>query len=274
MRELGWQEGRNIVYEQRYTDGDQAKLPALENELIGWRPDVILATTTYVARSLKPKTATIPIVMATSINPVAEGLATSLARPGGNITGMSIIGEAFHAKLVELARALLPGAKRIAYLVNPDRGQVKKYLDDARQAGKALSLEVAPVFARNRKEIEEAFAVFARQDLDALVIVPDAVYVTFRALILERATRTRLPVVGPIAEFAEDGALASYGTSIPAMYGRSAHFVDKILRGAKPGDLPIEQATTFELVVNMRAAKTLGVTIPQSVLVRADRMIE
>jgi putative tryptophan/tyrosine transport system substrate-binding protein len=274
MRELGWHDGTSIVYEQRYAAGDQTKLPELAAEVVAWRPDVILATTTYAAQSLRPKTATIPIVMATSLDPVSEGLAASFARPGGNITGMSIVGEAFHAKLVELTHNLLPNAGRVALLINPDRGQVKKYLYHAREAGTAVGVDVEPIYARNRSEIDSVLAALPAQRFDALIIVPDAVFVYFRALILERATQMHLPAVGPIVEFANDGALASYGTSIPAAYRRSAHFVDKILRGAKPADLPIEQATVFELVINRRVAQKLGVTVPPSVMVRADRVIE
>lgn len=273
MRQFGWQQGRNVVYERRFAAGDHTKLPALTDELIAWRPDVILAGTTYVAQALKPKTSSIPIVLATSLDPVSQGLVASLSRPGGNVTGMSIIGEAFHAKLVEVASTLLPASKRVSVLFNPDRVLVKTYVESAIGAGLGLGVQVIPIFANSEREIEDAVSS-ARQRADVLVVVPDAFFVAFRTLLVGRAAKARCPLIGPISEFAQLGALASYGVNIPASYGRSAYFVDRILRGAKAGDLPIEQASQFELVVNLKTANALGITIPTAALVRADRVIE
>lgn len=273
MRQLGWQGGRNVLYERRFAAGDHRKLATLTDEVIAWRPDVILATTTYVAQALRPKTTTIPIVLATSIDPVSQGLVASLSRPGGNVTGMSIVGEAFHAKLVEVASTMVPGSKRVAVLFNPERVLVKSYVAGAVAAGKALGVDVIPVFAGNVREIQSAFEA-AGQRVDVLVVQPDTLFVTFRTLLVERAAKARWPLIGPISEYAQLGALASYGANIPATYARAAHFTDKILRGAKAADLAIEQVSQFELVVNLKTAKALGIAIPPAVLVRADRVIE
>ncbi len=273
MEQLGWQSGRNVVYESRFADGNHGKLPVLTDEVIASRPDLILATTTYVAQALKPRAAHIPIVLATSLDLVSQGLVASLSRPGGNITGMSIVGEAFHAKLVELASTLLPAHKRVAVLFNPERVLVKAYVEGTIAAGKALGVDVIAVFAGNAGEIQAAFAA-GRQRADVLVVVPDTLFVSLRTSMIEQAAKARWPLIGPISEYAQQGALASYGANIPATYARAAHFADKILRGAKAGDLPIEQVSQFELVVNLKTAKALGIAIPPAVLIRADRVIE
>jgi putative ABC transport system substrate-binding protein len=269
MQRLGWEKGRNVIYEIRSAGGEHSRLPSLADEVIARRPDLILAATTYVGQALKPKTTTIPIVLATSLDPVSQGLVASLKEPGGNITGMSIIGEAFHSKLVEVAVGVVPKAKRVAVLFNPERGLVETYVGSATAAGRSLGVGIVPVFARNAAQIERLTV-----SADVLVIVPEAVFLNARAQIARVASRAALPLVAPFVEFVHLGGLASYGANIEATFARAAHFADRILRGAKPGDLPIEHASQFKLVLNLRAAKSLGIAIPAPMLLRADSVIE
>lgn len=274
MKEHGYQDGRNIVLAVRHYGGDRSKIPALVDELIAWEADVLVANVSSTAAVLKKKTATIPIVMVTAVDAVAEGLVASLARPGGNVTGMTSLGPAMHAKLVELTRELLPRARRIALLVNPGHSLSKSYEAAAAQAAKALALEMVTLEVSGASNMQRFAEQLSKARADALVIATDAVLFGLRDAIVQTALKARVPAVGLLPEFIASGAVATLGFDLAINYRGAARYVDRILKGAKPGELPIEQPTQFELGVNLKAAKGLGLTIPQLVLVRADKVIE
>jgi putative ABC transport system substrate-binding protein len=274
MTDLGYQEGKNLVLAVRYYGSDRSKIAALADELVAWQADVLVANVSSTAAVLKQKTATIPIVMATAVDPVGEGLVTSLARPGGNVTGMTSLSEAVHAKLVELAHELFPHATRIALLVNPSHTLARSNAEVATQAAKTRGLDISTLQLSRASEIEQFGERLSRVRPDALIIVADAVLFFLREPILQAALRAGVPAIAVLPEFAASGALASYGHDITVNFRRAAGYVDRVLKGANPGELPIEQPTQFQLVLNLKTARALGVTIPQPVLVRADKVIE
>jgi len=272
LREVGYVEGQNLVVERRHAEGGLDRLPALATELVGLKPDVILATGETSIRAAGNATKVIPIVMAFADDPVGKGLVASLARPGGNITGVSLVAAGtMAAKRVEVLKEVVPRARRIALLswLGMEAAQMK----EAEQAARVLKIETVLVGVRNG-DYEGAFSTLAAERADALFVVSNPILNRDRKRIIALAARHRLPAIYEWRESAEDGGLLAYGAKVRELNRRVAAYVDKILKGAKPGDLPVEQPTTFELVINLKTAKALGLTIPPSLLARADQVIE
>jgi len=273
LRELGYVEGKNIVIEYRWADGRYDRLPELATELARLNVDVLVTASAAAGMAAKKATQTIPIVMASMGDPVATGLVASLARPGGNLTGSSIFTSEEVAKRLELLRDIFPRAKRVAILLNPDSPLTKLSIEAVTSFAKSLKLDVQQVAARVPAEFEGAFQSMADKRAEALVVFEDPVFSAEAARLAELAMKGRLPSIGQLV-FAEAGGLIGNGANQVELFRRAAVFVDKIIKGTKPGDLPVEQATRFELIINARTARALGLTIPQSILVRADRVIE
>jgi putative ABC transport system substrate-binding protein len=275
LRRLGYEDGKNIAIEYRSTHGDFEKLPALAAELVRLKVDIIVTVVTQASLAAKQATATIPIVMIGVVDPVASGLVSTLARPGGNITGTSGVGADVVAKQLELVRALLPGATRVSALWNPsNRVFQQQMLNEAMSTVPKLRLQLGTVEARTPDDIDRAFVAISKDRPDALLVLADPMLGSQAKRIADLAVRHHLPTVSMIKGYAEAGILATYGQSFEDSYRRAAAYVDRILKGAKPGDLPVEQTTKLELVINLKTAKTLGLTIPQSLLARADEVIE
>lgn len=276
MKEYGYEVGRNLIVDRRYAEGDPARYPALADELIALRPDVLLVSSTGNAIVMKSKTTTIPIVLGSVGDPVGDGLVQSLARPGGNVTGNSLQLFELGAKQIDLMIEVLPRMRRVAVLT--DLSQKKSARDryeqiaNAAATAKNLSLEVHRI--GSPEAVRQAFRKLEGQRADALLINPSPPLNVLRQEICRSAASIRLATVGFSDEWTQDGALLSFGPSWAAAYRRAAYFVDRILKGAKPADLPIEQPTKFSLVINARTARALGVKIPGPVLLRADRVIE
>jgi putative ABC transport system substrate-binding protein len=274
LRELGYVEGQNIRIESRFGGGIEGRLPALMAELIGLNPDLIVTASTDAGPAAKNATANIPIVMAISADAVRDGLVMSLARPGGNVTGMSIFTRETIGKRLELLKETLPGLTRVATIRNSANPSNLPLLRETEVFAEELGLKLHSIGVRDRGELDAAFASIARERAGALSVISDAFMFTNRDSVLALAARNRLPAIYPDKVYVEAGGLISYGPSIPAAFHRAAYFVDRILRGAKPAELPVEQPTKFELVINLKTAKALGLTMPQSILARADRVIE
>lgn len=274
MRALGYAEGRSYVLEVGWTLAKAEDLPVLASEFAVFKPDVILATGEISARAARQVTATIPIVLCYSGDPVAAGFAQSLARPGGNITGVATLNEDLSGKMLEMLLLAVPGSKRVGVLANPDAPSYASVLSNLRKAVGRAGASLLSVEARSEAEVEAGFLRMAREKIAGVVVLGDPLIFQQRRQIADLALKHRMASVYPAKEHVEAGGLLSYGVNIVDGFRRAASFVDRILKGAKPGDLPIEQATTLELVINLKTAKALGITIPQSVLVRADRVIE
>jgi ABC-type uncharacterized transport system substrate-binding protein len=275
LLELGHVEGKTFVLEPRYGEGRFERLSELARELVGLKVGVIVATSDVVIAALKRETQTIPIVMVISTDPVGTGFVASLARPGRNITGLSNISPELSGKRLELLREAVPGLSRVAALWNPDiRGAVLDY-KETEGAARLMGLELQSVEVSRAEDLDRAFSAVTNQRVQALVL-PGANPVGFmnRGKIATFAQRSRLPVMYPTKEYVDAGGLMSYGPSLPDLFRHAATYVDKILKGAKPADLPVEQPTKFELVINVKAAKAIGLTIPQTLLQRADQIIE
>jgi len=272
LRELGYVEGQNIIIEVRWVDEKVERLPDVAAELVRRRPSVIVSQGNAVVAALKQATQTIPIVAAVFGNPLGSGLVASLARPGGNITGLSTATEEMNAKWLQLLKETVPSLSRVAVLWVPGRHRAHRQ----RIEGAAQTLGVTAQFLEvgGRDEVTRAFAALTRGRNGALIVVPDNVTVAHRRLIVDLAAKNRLPGMYPFPAFVVDGGLMSYGANTTDMVRRSATYVDKILKGAKPADLPVEQPTKFWLVINLKTAKALGLTIPPSVLQRADEVIQ
>jgi putative ABC transport system substrate-binding protein len=273
LRELGYIEGKNVMFEMRWASYNAERLSYLAKELVMLKPDVIAAGSNNPAQALRQATTTIPIVMAAG-DPLAAGLVKSLARPGGNITGISNIVTDASPKLLELLLAVLPKLSRVAALWNPSNPASGTALKNIQTAASRLNVKVLPFEAQTPDDIDNAIARMNRENVKAFVVASDALFFSRRHQIAELATKNRMASVSAFRESVEVGGLMSYGSDLSAGARRAAYYVDKILKGAKPGDLPIEQAMTLELVINMKTAAALGITIPQSVLIRADRVIE
>ena len=273
LRDLGYVEGKNIVIEYRWVEGKYERLPDLAAELVRLKVDIIVAQATQGTLAAKRATTTIPIVTPLSGDPVATGLVASLARPGGNVTGSTFFQPELAAKRLELLRDALPRTRRVAVLLNPDQSSHPLIFQAMELTAKSLKLELHQFGVRGPDEFESAFAAMAKRRVDAVAIIEDPSTIANAKAVADLAARKRLPSIGHV-ELAEAGGLMAYGVNIPEMWRRAAVFVDKILKGAKPADLPIERATKFELIVNMKTAKALGIKIPQSILVRADKVIE
>jgi putative ABC transport system substrate-binding protein len=273
LRELGYLEGKNIVIEYRWADDRYEQLPALAGELARLKPDIIVTHGAAGVRAAKNATAAIPIVMANVGDPVTVGLVASLARPGGNVTGSSFFNLELYGKQIELLKEVFPRAKRFAFLVNQDNPSSGPAYAAAEGAAKLLKVELQRFATRGPDEFDSALSAMVNTRIDAVVVQNDAVLTTHAKTIAELAVKRRLPVASG-RELAEAGGMVGYGQNISEMFRRAAYFVDRILKGAKPADLPVERPTRFELVVNMKTAKALGIKIPQSILLRADRVIE
>ena len=274
-RELGYVEGKTFVLEVRYGEAKFERLPELARELVGLKVDVIVAGTDVVIAAVKRETQTIPIVMVNSTDPVGSGFVASLARPGGNVTGLSNISPELSGKRLELLREAVPGLSRVAFLWNPDvRGNVLDY-KETESAARSLRLQLQSVEVSRTEDFDRAFSAVTNQRAQALVLpAGNPVGFSNRGQIASFAQRNRLPSMYPVKEYVDAGGLMSYGPSLSDMYRRAAIYVDKILKGAKPADLPVQQPTKFELVINFKTAKALGLTIPQSLLRRADQVIQ
>jgi putative ABC transport system substrate-binding protein len=274
MRELGYVEGQNWVFDQRFAEGQTERLPALAQELVGSKPDVMLVSTTPGNLAAKAATSTIPIVMVSVADPVGTGIVASLARPGGNITGITNIVAELAAKRLELLKEMVPGATHVAVIVNPDNPNAGPQMRSAEAAAKKLGIRLRPIVAmRSPAELESALEAAARGAPAAIRMIDPLVFI-LRKETAAIAAKLKLPMIYSTPEDAEAGGLIAYGAHIPGQYRQAATFVNKILRGAKPADLPVEQPTTFELVVNVKAAKALGIKVPESILVRANRLVE
>jgi len=272
LKELGWVEGQNMALVIRYAEGHPERLPDLARDLVRSKVDIIVTVGTDVARLVKDVVGSIPLVAAVSEDPVEIGLVSSLSRPGGNMTGVTFVSSELAGKRLELLKEILPRASRVAILWNPTH--VDSEVRELEPAARSLGIKLQSVEARTPEELEAALLAAAAGGADAVMVVPSRMINLNAKRIAEFARERRLPAVSMWGSFAEAGGLVTYGPDIPAMIRRMATHVDRILKGARPGDLPIERPTRFELVVNLRTAKALGVTLPQSLLVRADRVIE
>ena len=277
LRDLGYVEGRNVVIEYRDAEGKPERLPALAAELVALKVDVIVAGATLAALAAKQATRTLPIVFATAGEPVTDGLVTSLARPGGNVTGLSLLAPELVGKRLELLKQAVPGVSRVAVLWQPgglgERTE-KDQLKEADVAARALGVRPQFVEARGPADFDRAFSEITRARAGALAVLPSPMLFGERRRLVDLAAKNRLPAVYPWRESVDAGGLMAYGPNIPDLFRRAATYVDKILKGTKPGDLPVEQPTKFELVINLKTAKTLGLTISPSVLGRADHIVK
>jgi putative ABC transport system substrate-binding protein len=277
LRERGYVEGQNIVIEYRAADGTLERFPALAAELVRLKPEVIVAQGTPAALAAKDATTTIPIVTPVMGDPVGDGLVASLARPGGNITGLTFLGPELVPKRLELLKEALPGVSRVAVLWHPGayaERTMRAMLQETEAAARTLGVHLHLVEVRGPDEFDRAFAAMASARADALLVLPSAMLFNERRRLVDLAARRRLPAMYQLGEFVELGGLMAYGASITDLVRRSATHVDKILKGAKPADLPVEQPTKFELVLNLKTAQALGITIPSSLLFQADRVIQ
>ena len=274
LRDLGWVEGKNISIEDRYAEGRSNRLPELAADLVRLKVDIIVTGFTSDALAGKNATRVIPIVMAAAGDPVASGLVVSLARPGGNITGLSQMSMELGGKRLELLKEMVPKLSRVGVLWNPQGAASPIYWKEVQVPARQLRIQLHSLEARSPNDFEKAFEDALQARADALSIMPDPVFTTNLKRIAGLAAKSRLPSIYHISEFADAGGLVAYGPDRADMFRRAATYVDKILKGAKPGDLPVDQATKFELVINLKTAKAIGITIPQSILVRADRVIE
>ncbi len=274
LRELGYVEGKSIAIEYRYAENKLDRLPALAAELVRLKVDVILSGGPGSTRAAKEATATIPIVMAQDTDPVGTGFVASLARPGGNITGLSTLAPEISGKHLELLKEIVPKLSRVAVLgisTNPGNGQMRKEVELA--AG-ALGIKLQYFDVLSPNDIETAFRAVNKGRAEAVIVLVNSVINSHRTQVVEIAVKNRLPVIYPFLEIVEDGGLMSYGPSYSDSFRRAATYVDKILKGRTPADLPVEQPKKFEFIINLKAAKQIGLTIPPNVLVRADRVIK
>ncbi len=273
LQELGYVDGKNFAIEHRSAAGQFKKLPDLAAELVRLKVDIFVAEGAPAAHAAKNATSVIPIVIGNAADPVGTGLVASLARPGGNITGLSDFNLAVITKRLELIKEVAPSASRIAILLNPGNPTNPLQLKEIQAAAPALAVKLSPLEANGPEEIERAFITIRKERAGALIVFGDPMFGTHRRRITALAVKNRLPAIYGGSDNIDVGGLMSYGTSFQELYRRAAVYVDKILRGAKPADLPIEQPTKFELVINLNAAKQIGLTIPPNVLARADRVI-
>jgi putative ABC transport system substrate-binding protein len=274
LREYGYVEGRNIALEYRFAQGSPEKLRAMAAELVRMTVDIIVTESVLAAQEAKRATNTIPIVTAVHGDPVGAGLVSSLTRPGGNITGLSLVAPELSGKRLQLLKEVVPKATRVAAIWNGSNVAAARYLTETRAAARSLGLEVESFEVRTPADLDAAFEAVLTARPSAFMTLPDGMLLANRARMIEFGTRSRLPALFPDSEFATAGGLIAYGPSLAANFRRAAGYVDRILKGAKPADLPIEQPTKFELVINARTAKALGLTIPPSLLLRADQVIE
>ena len=274
LRELGYVEGRNIVIEYRWAEGKYERFPSLIAELIALKVDVIVTAGTPATLAVKKATTSVPLVMIAVGDPVGTGIVASLARPGGNITGLTSISPELEGKRLELLREVVPNLSHIAVLWNAASPLQVVAEKETRAAAQVLRMRVLSLGVRTQAEIEDALARIVRERPGALLVLADRLFLQHRARIMDFATKHRLPGVHAYRELVEAGGLMSFGPSYAGMHKRAAYYVDRILKGAKPADLPVEAPTTFELVINLKAARALRLTIPQSVFLRATEVIQ
>jgi putative ABC transport system substrate-binding protein len=277
LHDLGWIEGQNIAIERRFAEGKAQRLPDLAVELVRLRVDLIFAETTPAARAAKQATTTIPIVFSPIADPIGSGLVANLARPGGNITGITFMAPELGGKRLELLKQAVPGMTRVGVLSHPgdpSEATVKNALEQTEAAARALGVQILRLEVQGPSGFDRAFAATLRERVGGLILIPSAMFVDERRRIVNLVVKDRLPAMFYFREFAEVGGLMSYGPNFRGLWRRAATYVDKILKGAKPADLPVEQPTKFELVINLKTAKALGLTIPPSVLLRADEVIQ
>jgi len=273
LNELGYEEGRNVAIDVRWADGRAERFAPLLAELEALHADVIVVASSLGAVAAHKLIKSTPVVFVGVSDPVALGIVSSLPRPGGNMTGLSrVFGEGLLGKALQLLRDIVPSANRIAYLYNP-QGEIQPRVAEAQQAMVALGLTGVGIELRDARQVDEAFGKMRRARADALLVITDPLTLRSRDAIVKAAAASRMPAVYEFAEFARAGGLIAYSASVRALFERAAIYVDKILKGANPADLPVEQPTTFELVINQRAAKALGIAIPHSLLLRADEVI-
>ena len=274
LRELGYLEGQNLAIEYRYAEGKIDRLPDLAAELVRLRVDLIVTLGYLAAHAAKQATATIPIVFMGAGDPIGTGLVASLARPGENVTGVSLQETELSAKRLELLKEAVPRLSRVAVLWNTaDLGMSLRFRE-VQVAARVLGVALQPLGVRDPSDFDGAFSAMTRERPNALFVVSDALTIINRRRILDFAAKSRLPAIYESSSYVNDGGLMSYGPRVPDMWRRAASYVDKILKGAKPTDLPVEQPTRFELVINLKTARALGLTIPPSILVRADQVIQ
>ena len=276
LRDLGYVEGQHLVIEYRYAEGRPERLPDLAAELVRLKVDMIMAGGIAAIRAAQYATRTIPIVMAATDDPVGEGFVASLARPGGNITGLSFLGEGLPGKRLELLKETVPQSTRIAVLANPAYPAHEPLMNNLTRAARALALQLHVVEVRRADALDTAFVAMTQAGADALFVSPDSALLlwSLRGRIVELAAKHRLPAMYAFREWVDDGGLMSYAPSLPDTWRRAATYVDKILKGAKPADLPVEQPIKFELVINLKTAQALGLTMPPSLLLQADEVIK
>jgi len=274
LRELGYVEGKNIVTEYRYAEGKRDRLPALAAELVRLKVDVIVTAGASATRAAKKATSTIPIVMAQDSDPVGKGIVASLARPGGNITGLSTLAPEISGKQLELLKEIVPKLSRVAVLGTSTRPGNAQTLREVELAAGAFKVEVRYLDVLDPKKIETAFGAARKERADAVLVLAGRILISHRTQVVELAVKSRLPAIYPFPVYVEAGGLLSYGVRRSDLFRRAATYVDKILKGANPGELPIEQPTKFQLVINLKTAKALGLTIPPEVLYRADKVIK
>jgi putative ABC transport system substrate-binding protein len=275
LRELGYVEGQNVTIEYRWADGRFEQFPDLAAELVGLKVDVIVTAVTQASIAAKKATGAIPIVMVAVSDPVGSGLVASLARPGANVTGTSSMTAEVVGKQLELLKETLPKISRVAALWNPANPVFQALqLKETKVAARALGVQLQILEARGPDEIDRAFAAMARERTRALLVLGDPVFTSHRKRIADLAVKHRLPTVSGTREYVEAGGLMAYGPSFHDMYRRAAYYVDRILKGTKPADLPVERPTKFELVINLKTAKQIGLTVPPNMLARADKVIK
>jgi putative tryptophan/tyrosine transport system substrate-binding protein len=274
LRALGYIEGQTIALEVRYAEGRMERIPELVAELVGLKMDVLVVVTAQAALAAKKATQTIPIVVVAAPDPVGMGLVASLSRPGGNVTGLSLSNEEIIGKRLEFLKELVPGLARVAVLRNSMLAAHAIFWRDAEEAARKLWVALQPLEVREPKDFEAAFGAATRGNAQALIAFDDLLSFSHRPRIVALAASSRLPTMYGTREFPDEGGLMSYGANLAALFRRAATFVDKILKGAKPADLPVEQPTKFELILNLKTAKTLGLTVPPTLLTQADEVIE
>ena len=275
MRELGYAPGENVRFEDRFADGDFGRLPGLAAELTRAKVDVIVAVAPGAIRAARNATQTIPIVMAFSgVDPVKAGFVASLNRPGGNVTGITMLAPELSAKRLDVLKQALPGTKRVGVLAYQSNPGTAEQLKAVESAAMRAGVTVHPVYVQQPDRYDELFASLGQKRIDAILVLSDTVLANDRTEIVQSAMRHRLPTVFDFKESAEAGGIVSYGVNNLDLYRQAARFVDRLFKGAKPGDLPVEQPTKFELVVNLKTARALGLTIPPALLQRADQVIE
>ena len=272
LREFGYFEGKNIVVERRFAAGRYDELSELAAELVRLKVDVILAASTPVAHSAKKATSAIPVVMVVA-DPIGTGLVSSLAKPGGNLTGLSDFHGDLITKRLEILQEVVPSASRIAVLLNPGNPSCSLQMKDLVAVAPVLALTLFAVEAKGLDDIASSFTTMKKQRAGAVLVCGDRLFSTHRRMIFDLSTKNRFPAIYSTKEYAEAGGLMSYGANFPDLYRRAAAYVDRILKGAKPADLPVEQPMKFEFVINLKAANQIGLTIPPNVLARADKVI-